>query len=153
MNLLTVGIEGPWQAWEGGWWKPHEVQASQVGNSYSWVVPVPGTPTGWVKKWLRAALWRDLGVMVDEKLNVSHQCALRAQKAKCILGCIHRSVDSRAGRGILSLCSHETPPRVLQPGLVSPTSEGHGMAGAYLEKGHEIDKRIGAKRIKVYVSY
>lgn len=33
-------------------------------KSYSWVVAVPGTPTGWEEKWLRTTLWKDLGVMV-----------------------------------------------------------------------------------------
>ncbi|KAJ7397699.1 rna-directed dna polymerase from mobile element jockey-like [Pitangus sulphuratus] len=76
---------------QGGWANPH--YQLKLGNKQ-----VESSPAK-----------KDLGVLVDERLDRTWQCALADQKANCNLGCIKSSVASRARDSAPLLCSGETP--------------------------------------------
>ena len=81
---------------------------------------------------------KDLGVLVDCKLDMSQQ------NAKRILGSIKRSVASKArGDSVPLLCADETSPGVLHSDVESSVQERHGPIGAHLEEGHKNDPRNG----------
>ncbi|KAK4832419.1 hypothetical protein QYF61_023098 [Mycteria americana] len=77
-------------------------------------------------EWIeRSPAEKDLGILVDEKLNVSLQCALAAQKANCMLGCITRNIASRLREVILPLYSALVRPLLefCPPALGPPVQE------------------------------
>lgn len=53
----------------------------------------------------------DLGILIDEKLNVNWQCVLAAWEANSTLGCIKRQVTSRAKEVIVALYFDLVKPR------------------------------------------
>jgi len=97
------------------------------------------------REWIESSPEEDLGLLVDEKLNVTQRCVLTAQKANCIPGCIKSSVASRAREGILPLCSALMRPQlgVLRPALEPSAQERHGPVGVGPEEGHKNDQRDG----------
>jgi len=82
---------------------------------------------------------------MEEKLDMSQQCALAAEQANSILGCWNRGVAAGTGRRLAS----STPPccglswnSVSRPGISA--QEGCGTVGVSSEEGHRDDQRAGA---------
>ncbi|KAJ7404888.1 hypothetical protein WISP_142911 [Willisornis vidua] len=86
------------------------------------------------------------GVLVDEKLNMTWQCALAAQKAIRVLGYIESSLASRLREGILPL--YFTPVRPNLNCNIQLWDAEHGKVMDLQEKSpkesHKASERDGA---------
>jgi len=94
---------------------------------------------------LRAALAEeDLGILVGERMDMSQQCTLAAQKDN-YLGLHQKKCDQQVeGRGSAPLLrSHETPPGALHPALGFPVQERHEPVRVGPEEGHKNGLRTG----------
>lgn len=75
--------------------------------------------TGWGRP-----CWEGHGGKVDERLD------MKAQKTKCVLGCMQSSVGSRVREEILPLCTPQMRLHLEQcPVLGFPAQRGHGPFG------------------------
>ncbi|PKU43063.1 rna-directed dna polymerase from mobile element jockey-like [Limosa lapponica baueri] len=88
---------------------------------------------------------KDLGVLVNEKLNVSPSVHADSPESQLHPGLHQRKHGQQVAGGDSTplLCSRKTPLGVMCPALESSTQEGHRPIGTGPAEGHEDDRRAG----------
>ena len=90
---------------------------------------------------------KDVGVLADEKLDVSQQCSLAARKANCVLSCIKKGVANREREVIVPLYSALVRSHLeycIQVWCSQYRKSSTGAIGEGPEEGHKDDQRGGA---------
>lgn len=84
------------------------------------------------REWIKCSPGeRDLGLLVDESLNMSQQCVLAAQKANCVLAASKEVWQQGEGGDFPPLFWFgETPSEVVHPALEPPVQERCGSVEA-----------------------
>jgi len=121
---------------------PGKVQEGQVQG------PASGSDNSWCQYRLRnkgiesSPAKKDLGVQVNEKLNMTWQCALKGQLYPGLRQ-TQRGQQVEGADSAPLLRSGETPPGVLPPALEPSAQERHGSVRAGPKEGHQNVQRAG----------
>ena len=83
----------------------YEIQQGKM-QSCIWDGITPCNSTGWGLSQKATLQEKHLGVLLDNKLNMSQQCAFAAKVVKHILGCNSKSVASRTREVLLPSVWH-----------------------------------------------
>ena len=92
---------------------------------------------------------RDLGVLVDSKLNMSKQCAAAAKQAVRTLGCSTKGITSREKEAVIHSTRHSSAtPGILCSVLVPAIQNRWGQAAPSPEKSHKDGQRPGKPAVR-----